>query len=130
MNRVNLRSHARSALALQVEGESNRATPFSCVRFFLQEKCEKILLSSCSVGLAAVSRRWQKGNAGMRRQSYSKLFRGWRMVPISWRLAAASLGALLLAAGWSFQASLAQAPATPTIALTGARLIDGAGGAP
>jgi len=66
----------------------------------------------------------------MRRQSYSKLFRGWRMVPISWRLAAASLGALLLAAGWSFQASLAQAPATATIALTGARLIDGAGGAP
>src|SRR3990170_5309202 len=115
MNRVNLRSHARSALALQVEGESNRATPFSCVRFFLQEKCEKSLLSSCSVGLAAVSRRWQKGNAGMRRQFYSKLFRGWRMVPVSWRLTATSLGALLFLAGWSYQTSLAQGPATSTL---------------
>jgi imidazolonepropionase-like amidohydrolase len=41
----------------------------------------------------------------------------------------ALLGALLLLAGWSSRASLAQAPATATLALTGARLIDGAGGA-
>jgi imidazolonepropionase-like amidohydrolase len=66
----------------------------------------------------------------MRRQFYSKLFRGWRMVLVSWRLTATSLGALLLLAGLSYQTSLAQAPATATIALTGARLIDGAGGAP
>jgi imidazolonepropionase-like amidohydrolase len=40
------------------------------------------------------------------------------------------LTALLLLAGWSFHASLAQAPTGATLAFTGARLIDGAGGAP
>jgi imidazolonepropionase-like amidohydrolase len=41
------------------------------------------------------------------------------------------LCALLLAAGWSFRSSLAQAPpAGAALALTGARLIDGAGGSP
>jgi imidazolonepropionase-like amidohydrolase len=42
----------------------------------------------------------------------------------------ALLGALFFLAGSYFQAPLAQAPATGTIALTGARLIDGSGGAP
>ena len=51
------------------------------------------------------------------------------MARISRRWAVALLGALLLLAGWSSRASLAQAPATATLALTGARLIDGAGGA-
>ena len=52
------------------------------------------------------------------------------MARISRRWAVALLGAFLLLAGWSSDAPLAQAPATATLALTGARLIDGAGGAP
>jgi imidazolonepropionase-like amidohydrolase len=41
-----------------------------------------------------------------------------------------SLGAVLLSAAFSFQLPAAQAPAAGTIALTGARLIDGTGRAP
>jgi len=52
------------------------------------------------------------------------------MVRFSRRSAAVLLGAFLLVAGWAFQAPFAQAPAASTLALTGARLIDGAGGAP
>lgn len=52
------------------------------------------------------------------------------MIRISSRLAAASLGALVVAAILSFQSSLAQAPGDGVVALTGARLIDGTGRAP
>jgi imidazolonepropionase-like amidohydrolase len=51
------------------------------------------------------------------------------MIRISARHAAMLLSTLLVLAGFSFQPSLAQAPAGP-VALTGARLIDGTGGAP
>ena len=40
------------------------------------------------------------------------------------------LGTLLVLAGFAFQPSLAQTPAAGPVALTGARLIDGTGGAP
>jgi len=52
------------------------------------------------------------------------------MIRISARLTAMLLGTLLVLAGFSFQPSLAQAPAAGPVALTGARLIDGTGGAP
>ena len=52
------------------------------------------------------------------------------MTAIFARLAAMLLVTLLVLAGFSFQPSLAQAPAGGTVALTGARLIDGTGGAP
>ena len=52
------------------------------------------------------------------------------MIRISTRLAAVLVGTWLAWAGFSFQSSLAQAPATGAIALTGARVIDGAGAAP
>jgi len=52
------------------------------------------------------------------------------MIRISTRVAAVLLGTLLVWAGLSFQSSLAQAPASGTVALTGARVIDGTGAAP
>ena len=57
------------------------------------------------------------------------------MTRISTRLAVAAVGALLVTAAFSFQPSLAQAPAPRSniasiIALTGARVIDGTGAAP
>jgi len=52
------------------------------------------------------------------------------MIRISTRLAAVLLSTLLVLAVFSFQPSLAQAPAAGTVALTGARLIDGSGRAP
>lgn len=52
------------------------------------------------------------------------------MIHISTRLAAVLVGTLLVWAWFPLQSSLAQAPATGTIALTGARVIDGTGAAP
>jgi len=52
------------------------------------------------------------------------------MIRISTRLAAVLVGTLLVWASLSFQPSLAQAPAGGTIALTGARVIDGTGAPP
>ena len=52
------------------------------------------------------------------------------MIRIPARLAAMLLGTLLVLAGFAFQPSLAQTPAAGPVALTGARLIDGTGGAP
>jgi hypothetical protein len=52
------------------------------------------------------------------------------MIRISARVAAVLLGILLVWAGLSFQPSLAQAPAGGTLALTGARVIDGTGAPP
>ena len=52
------------------------------------------------------------------------------MIRISTRLAAVLLSTLLVVAAFSFQPSLAQAPAAGTVVLTGARLIDGTGRAP
>jgi imidazolonepropionase-like amidohydrolase len=52
------------------------------------------------------------------------------MIRISTRLAAVLLGTLAVWAGLSYQPSLAQAPAGGTIAMTGARIIDGTGAAP
>lgn len=52
------------------------------------------------------------------------------MIRVSPRLAAILLGTLLVLAGWSLQTSLAQAPAGGTVALTGARVINGTGAAP
>ena len=52
------------------------------------------------------------------------------MIRISVRLATVLLGTLLVVAGLSYQASLAQAPAGGSVALTGARVIDGTGAAP
>ena len=49
------------------------------------------------------------------------------MTRISSRLVAVSVGTLLVLAAFSFQPSLAQAPAATTVALTGARVIDGTG---
>jgi imidazolonepropionase-like amidohydrolase len=50
------------------------------------------------------------------------------MIRVSTRLVAVAAGTLLVAA-FSFPPSLAQAPSGNTVALTGARVIDGAGGA-
>jgi imidazolonepropionase-like amidohydrolase len=52
------------------------------------------------------------------------------MVQCSRRLGAASLGALVVLSAYSFQPSLAQSPASATVALTGARVIDGTGRPP
>lgn len=52
------------------------------------------------------------------------------MIRISTRLAAVFVGTVLVWAGFPLESSLAQAPATGTIALTGARVIDGTGAAP
>ncbi len=52
------------------------------------------------------------------------------MARISRRWAAALLAAGFLIAGWATRATLAQAPPVTTVALTGARLIDGSGTAP
>ncbi len=52
------------------------------------------------------------------------------MIRSSARLATVLLGTLLVVAGFSYQASLAQAPAGGSVALTGARVIDGTGAAP
>jgi len=52
------------------------------------------------------------------------------MIRISARFAAMLLGTALVLAGFAFQPSLAQTPAAGPVALTGARLIDGTGGAP
>ena len=52
------------------------------------------------------------------------------MIRTSARLAAMLLSTLLVLAGFSIQPSIAQAPAAGPVALTGARLIDGTGGAP
>ena len=53
------------------------------------------------------------------------------MIRISTRFAAVLVGTLLVWAGFSFQSPLAQqAPAGGTLALTGARVIDGTGAAP
>jgi imidazolonepropionase-like amidohydrolase len=49
------------------------------------------------------------------------------MTRISTRLLALSVGTLLALAAFSFQPSFAQAPAAATVALTGARVIDGTG---
>src|SRR4026209_2488041 len=46
------------------------------------------------------------------------------------RLGAASIGALLALLAYSYQPSLAQAPASNTVALIGARVIDGTGQPP
>jgi imidazolonepropionase-like amidohydrolase len=52
------------------------------------------------------------------------------MIRISTRVAAVLIGTLLVWAGLSFQSSQAQAPAGGTLALTGARVIDGTGAPP
>ena len=52
------------------------------------------------------------------------------MTRLSKRLAAVSVGALLVLAAFSFQSSRAQAPAGGTFALTSARIINGTGAAP
>jgi len=52
------------------------------------------------------------------------------MIRISARFAAMLLSTVLVLAGFAFQPSLAQTPAAGPVALTGARLIDGTGGAP
>lgn len=52
------------------------------------------------------------------------------MTRISTRLAAVLLSTLLVLAAFSFQSSLAQAPAGGAVALTGARVINGTGAAP
>ena len=53
------------------------------------------------------------------------------MMRYSIRLAAMAIGALIVTAAWSLQPSLAQAPAAGgTVALTGARVIDGTGATP
>jgi len=52
------------------------------------------------------------------------------MIRISARLLAVSLATLVVLATFSFERPLAQAPAPGTIALTGARVIDGTGKAP
>jgi imidazolonepropionase-like amidohydrolase len=52
------------------------------------------------------------------------------MIRMSARFAAMLLSTVLVLAGFAFQPSLAQAPAAGPVALTGARLIDGTGGAP
>jgi imidazolonepropionase-like amidohydrolase len=52
------------------------------------------------------------------------------MTRISTRFAAIFMGTLLVLAGFALQPSLAQAPAAGPVVLTGARLIDGTGGAP
>jgi len=52
------------------------------------------------------------------------------MIRISARFAAMLLGTMLVLAGFAFRPSLAQTPAAGPVALTGARLIDGTGGAP
>ncbi len=52
------------------------------------------------------------------------------MVQCSRRLGAASIGALLVLSAYSYQPSLAQSPASATVALTGARVIDGTGRPP
>ena len=52
------------------------------------------------------------------------------MIRISARVAAMLLSTVLVLAGFAFQPSLAQTPAAGPVALTGARLIDGTGGAP
>ena len=52
------------------------------------------------------------------------------MIRISTRVAAVLFGILLVWAGLSVQPSLAQAPAGGTLALTGARVIDGTGAPP
>jgi imidazolonepropionase-like amidohydrolase len=52
------------------------------------------------------------------------------MIRISTRFAAVLVGTVLVWAGFSPQSSLAQAPAGGTVALTGARVIDGTGAAP
>src|SRR5688500_2428447 len=52
------------------------------------------------------------------------------MVRCSRRPGAASMGALVILSAYSFQPSLAQSPASATVALTGARVIDGTGRPP
>jgi imidazolonepropionase-like amidohydrolase len=52
------------------------------------------------------------------------------MIRISPRLATILLSMLVVLAGFALQPSLAQGPAAGTVVLTGARLIDGTGGAP
>ena len=52
------------------------------------------------------------------------------MVQLSLRPGAASIGALLVLSAYSHQPSLAQGPAGPSVALTGARVIDGTGRPP
>ncbi len=52
------------------------------------------------------------------------------MIRTATRLAAVLLGTLLVVVGFSLQSPLAQAPAGGTVALTGARVIDGTGAAP
>ena len=52
------------------------------------------------------------------------------MVHCSRRLGAASIGALLVLLAYSYQPSLAQSPASTTVALIGARVIDGTGQPP
>ena len=52
------------------------------------------------------------------------------MVQYSRSLGAASIGALLVLSAYSYQPSLAQSPASTTVALTGARVIDGTGRPP
>lgn len=52
------------------------------------------------------------------------------MVQFSRRLGAASIGALLVLSAYSYQPSLAQSSASATVALTGARVIDGTGRPP
>jgi len=52
------------------------------------------------------------------------------MARFSWRFSAILLGTLVALASITFRPSLAQAPPAATVALTGARVIDGTGRAP